>query len=222
MTNSQRPLTFDHAFAYPYRRKRGLLNILWIFVPVLGQLLILGYSTRIAQSFCEGKFDRLPKVRILDHVGTGFFILLKLLPFALVYGIISVILGATPFFFLPTLFMFVAAPLLYVHFFFHERARAFFEWGIFRHANNHASEYFLALGKTYVLGLAYLALHVLIAVPIIAILVVKNSEASPLTSGELIIPVMFFAIIFLSAIAATSFTQNIFIADFYRKRVLRK
>ncbi|MDE0243185.1 MAG: DUF4013 domain-containing protein [Candidatus Kaiserbacteria bacterium] len=222
MNTRYRQSDFWNAIVYPYRRKQGLLNILWLFIPIVGWLFLIGYVTRIVQSFCEGKVKELPEAKAVDHIGTGFFILIKSLPFTIIYGLVALSLAATPAVFLVYLFGYVAAPFLGIHFLYHERAGAYFEWGIFRHAYNHAAEYFLAVGKTYLLMAVYTGIHFMIMVPVIGILLIKNSPESLLSAGELILPIFFFAVVFLAALAANMFTPNIFIATFYRRRILRK
>ena len=67
-------LNFRYALTYPFRRPRGLCNILWCFVPIIGWLFFIGYAARIVQSFVKGQYHALPRPDgFVTCTGTGFF-----------------------------------------------------------------------------------------------------------------------------------------------------
>ena len=37
-------ITFEKAFKFPFNRPEGLLNILWVLLPIIGWLALFGYN----------------------------------------------------------------------------------------------------------------------------------------------------------------------------------
>ena len=232
VSRSQGTPSFWHAVIYPYRRKKGFCTILWLLVPIVGWLLFIGYYTRITQSFCEGKYKKLPAVKAVDCIGTGFFILLKLLPFHIILMAIGFFAAPETGLFGPSLFLLYniisiffglfIMPFLTVHFLYREDATAYFQWGILRHARTYAREYFLVAIKTILLSVVYVIIHVLLVAPVLGAVLAYNSAESAITPNGLIIPLLYFSVVMMSLFGAIIFTQNIFFGNFYRRRVLRK
>jgi len=46
-SESDRVLSFGDAFSYSFNRWKGLLNALWIFLPIFGWFALGGYSVRM-------------------------------------------------------------------------------------------------------------------------------------------------------------------------------
>ena len=85
-------LGFKTAFKYPFNRAKGMWNILWLLVPIIGWFALIGYSIRIVQEFCKGQFKKLPIFKFSKDLEFGFFMFLKSLPFVLAYLLIVTIL----------------------------------------------------------------------------------------------------------------------------------
>ncbi|MBT4805148.1 DUF4013 domain-containing protein [Candidatus Woesearchaeota archaeon] len=185
--NSKRAiLTFENAFRYPFSRAKGLLNILWFFLPIIGWFALGGYKIRIVQNFIKGEYNGLPVFKFGDHFKLGFFMFFKSIPFMIVYGIVTTIVLLIPFIgivghFFISLFV---IPLLFINFFNKETVGSLFEFSIVKHVFDNFEDYIIALLKSIGLGLIF-----------------------------------FLMMIILVGIPAGSFTKNIFLADFYGRRV---
>ncbi|MFH0857893.1 MAG: hypothetical protein V1848_04055, partial [Candidatus Magasanikbacteria bacterium] len=59
----QQPLDFKVGFKYPFNRAKGMLNIFWIFLPIVGWFALGGYTVRIVQGFIRGEYKELPTMK---------------------------------------------------------------------------------------------------------------------------------------------------------------
>ncbi len=179
-------VTLKEAFKYPFNRAKGMWNILWIFVPIIGWLILSGYTIRIVQEFSKGKFKQLPIFNFNKALELGFFMWLKSIPFSLVYFIVIFVLTLiTPWFrFVNLFFSLFILPILYVHFMNKETVASLFEFKIVKPVFIHFGDYILVLLKDILVGLVFLVM-----------------------------------ILILVGIPAGAFTKNMFIADFYRRRI---
>ncbi len=180
-------LEFKPAFMYPFNRAKGMLNIFWVLLPIIGWFALGGYGVRIVKEFSKGKFKSLPKFNFSGDLKLGFFMFLKALPFVLAYTVLVAILnfispwfGGVANFFLRVL----VVPILGINFFNKETVGSFFEFKILSSVFSNLGDYIMALLKSLLLGLIFVIM-----------------------------------IIVLVGIPAGAFTQSIFIADFYRRRV---
>ncbi len=183
-------LTFKEAFNYPFNRAKGLWNILWILVPIIGWFALFGYGVRIIQEFCKGEFKRLPIFKFKNDLKLGFNMFLKSLPFVIAYivvigilGVISEGLGNAADLFLG---IFVI-PILTINFFKKQTVNSFFEFKVLNAVFSNLGDYFKAVIKTIALAIIFILM-----------------------------------IIILVGIPANIFTSNIFLADFYRRKVSQK
>ena len=163
-----------------------MLNILWLFVPVIGWLALFGYTITIVKHFIKGDFRKLPKMKFGEHLGLGFFMFLKSIPFMVVYGFLNFILTRSPTagFFANLFIAIFFVPILTVNFFNKETVASYFEFRKLGAVFNNLWEYIIVMLKSLALGLIFLLMFLI-----------------------------------LVGIPANSFTKNIFIADFYRRRV---
>jgi len=179
-------LEFGAAFKYPFNRPVGLLNILWLLLPIIGWFPLGGYSIRIVKNFVKGDFKELPLFSFGSDFKLGFFMFFKAIPFAIVY---SVILMATQkiqiLYILVAIFLGVfVAPILTINFFKKETIGSYFEFSKLDYVFDNISEYLIAILKSIGLALIFIVMMlVLVGIP------------------------------------ASAFTKNIFLADFYRRRV---
>lgn len=181
-------LELETAFKYPFNRARAMWNILWIFVPIVGWFALFGYSVRIVQEFCQGKFKQLPKFKFGSDLKLGFFMFLKALPFAIAYGVvISIVTFVTgdALSALVNIFLAVfALPILAVNFLKKETVESFFEFKIIKFVFDNLGDYLFVILKSIALGIVFALMAII-----------------------------------LVGIPAGTFTKNIFLADFYRRRV---
>ena len=179
-------LTFKNGFHYPFNRAKGLWNILWILLPIIGWFALSGYTIRIIQNFVNGKFEALPLFSFKDHFKFGFFMFIKSLPFVIAYVIVYMLLSFVPYVgFLANLFISLfIVPILGINFFYKETVEAYFEFSKVRSVFDHFEDYFIALIKSIGLGIIFLLM-----------------------------------IIVLVGLPAGAFTKNIFLADFYGRKV---
>lgn len=180
-------INFKTAYMYPFNRARGMWNILWFFVPVVGWFALGGYGVRIIKEFSRGKFKELPMLDFSSDLKLGFFMFIKALPFVIVYMIVAGTLskmnsglGGLINFFLA----FFVAPILGVNFMNKETVNSLFEFRIVKSVFNNLGDYVTTMLKSMLLGLIFaLMMIILVGIP------------------------------------AGAFTKNIFLADFYRRRV---
>ncbi|MDP6600255.1 MAG: hypothetical protein QF798_02350 [Candidatus Woesearchaeota archaeon] len=183
-------LDFKTAFKYPFNRAKGMWNILWIFLPIIGWFTLGGYGVRIVQEFSKGKFKQLPILKFGSDLKLGFFMFLKALPFVLAYMLFGIIIGMVsdtinPWLNLIRIFTEIfVIPILAINFMNKETISSFFEFGIVKYVFTNLGDYIVAILKGILLGIIFLIM-----------------------------------IVVLVGLPASSFTKNIFLADFYRRRV---
>ena len=185
-------LSFKKAFKYSFNRPTGLLNILWLFVPIFGFLACTGYVFRIVKCFTEGKFEELPKLEFSSDMNLGFFMIIKSIPFVVVCGAIFYLLvfkiKNTELFALMVvpliLFGLFIGPILFINFCKKEKMSALFEFSLLKIVFDNFADYLVVFLKGFGLGAIFSAMSiVLIGTP------------------------------------AGAFTGNIFFADFYRRHI---
>ncbi len=183
-------LDFKTAFHYPFNRAKGMWNILWLLLPIIGWFALGGYSVRIVQEFIKGKFKQLPTFNFSSDLKLGFFMFIKALPFLIVYGVILSIFGAIdPWFrsIIEVLLGLFIIPILSVNFLNKQTVGSYFEFKILNSVFNNLGDYVVAMLKTILLGIIFLIMWIV-----------------------------------LVGIPAGVFTQDIFMADFYRRKTLKK
>tara|TARA_Y100000310_G_C20416037_1_gene684353 strand:- start:14 stop:565 length:552 start_codon:yes stop_codon:yes gene_type:complete len=180
-------LDFKTAFKYPFNRPKGMLNILWILLPIIGWFVLGGYLIRIVQEFIKGRFKRLPQLNFKDNLNLGFFMFLKAIPFVLAYMIVMGSLNTISLWVgipIRILLEIFVVPILFINFFNKETIQSLFEFKILKVVYNNIGNYILVILKSIALALIFLIM-----------------------------------IIVLVGIPAGSFTKNIFLADFYRRKI---
>ncbi len=180
-------LKFETAFKYPFNRAKGMWNILWVLVPIIGWFALGGYSVRIIQEFVNGQFKELPVFKFEDDFKLGFWMFLKGLPFIIVYAAISAILNQTDSWaarLVDVLIAIFIVPMLTINFMKKETIESYFEFKILKSVFNNLWEYIVVMLKSVLLAVIFLVM-----------------------------------IIVLVGLPAGAFTKNIFIADFYRRKV---
>ncbi len=182
-------LNFKTAFKYPFNRAKGMWNILWILLPIIGWFPLGGYGIRIIQEFSKGKFKKLPVFKFKSDFKLGFFMFLKALPFILAYFLFMFILNAiNPLLdnvrILLEIFM---IPILSINFMNKQTIGSFFEFKILKAVFKNLGDYIVAVLKSILLFIVFLVM-----------------------------------ILILVGIPAIVFTENMFLADFYRRKVLNK
>ena len=65
-------LDFKTAFKYPFNRAKGMLNILWMFLPIIGWFALGAYSIIIVKEFSKGEFKQLPIFNFGSDLKLGF------------------------------------------------------------------------------------------------------------------------------------------------------
>jgi len=162
-------LDFKTAFNYPFNRAKGMWNILWILIPIIGWLALGGYGIRIVKEFIKGKFKQLPTFNFGSDLKLGFMMFLKAIPFILAYAAIVILLywaniwvGVT----VRVLFDILVLPILLINFFNKETVESLFEFKIVKHVFKNFGDYILVLLKSLLLGLIFLIMWVvLIGIP---------------------------------------------------------
>jgi hypothetical protein len=179
-------LDFKTAFKYPFSRAKGMWNILWVLLPIIGWFALGGYSIRIIQEFIKGKFKELPTFNFSSDLSLGFFMFLKAIPFTLAYMIIvGTLTTINPWLrFVSLPFEIFLIPMLYVHFMKKMTVGSLFEFRIIKPVIDNIGDYIVVILKSILLAIIFMIL-----------------------------------IVILVGIPAGAFTKNMFLADFYRRRV---
>ena len=177
-------IDFKSAFKYPFNRPKGMLNILWVFLPILGWFALMGYSIRIVKNFINNDFKELPLFSLGDDFKLGFFMFIKMLPLIIVLILINVILTPMKGFgsFISILISTFVFPILVVNFFNKETVSSSFELDKVRPVFEHFWDYIIVLLKSIGLAIIFLIMSLI-----------------------------------LVGIPASTFTKNLFLADFYRR-----
>jgi len=150
-------LDFKTAFKYPFNRVKGLWNILWILLPIIGWFALGGYAIKIVQEFSKGKFKKLPIFKFSSDFKLGFFMFLKAIPFILVYSaFILILVKINPLFGVVRIFTEIfAIPILFIHFINKETVGSFFEFKIIKSVLDNLGDYILALLKSILLSIIF-------------------------------------------------------------------
>jgi|TARA_B100001964_G_C14256002_1_gene612467 hypothetical protein len=165
---TNKALDLGAAFKYPFNRPMGLLNILWILVPIIGWFALMGYSVRIVKNFVKGNFKELPLFNFSKDLNLGFFMFLKAIPFVIVIAVANFVLAIMPVIgTVASLFIsFFVVPILSVNFFVKETIDSYFEFDIIKHVFNNFGDYIIVILKSLVLGITFLILFiVLVGIP---------------------------------------------------------
>jgi hypothetical protein len=165
-------LDFGSAFSYPFNRYKGMLNILWIFLPIFGWFALGGYGVRIVKGFLEGKFKELPFFSFSSDMKLGFFMFVKALPFFIAYVFVFGILDAITQGFsslLEFLFVIFVMPVLTINFFRKETVVSYFEFDLIKIVFKNFGEYMIALLKSIGLYLIFfIMIIILVGIPALA------------------------------------------------------
>jgi hypothetical protein len=157
-------LSFKDAFMYPFNRAMGMLNILWMLLPIIGWFALSGYAIRIIQRFAKGDFKELPKFKFGDNLKLGFFMFFKMLPFMIVFMVFQITVGLIPFIgFITSLIVSIfIVPMLFINFFVKETVAASFEFKILKAVGEDLEEYVIAMLKSIGLQLIFLVMMVIL------------------------------------------------------------
>jgi hypothetical protein len=158
-------LNFKTAFKYPFNRAKGMWNILWLLLPIIGWLVLGGYGIRIVQEFSKGKFKQLPILSFKSDLKLGFFMFLKSLPFVIVYVIILIILTViNPWLrgVIQVLLSIFVVPILIINFLNKETVSSLFEFKILKSVFTNLGDYVIAMLKSILLGLVFLLMIVIL------------------------------------------------------------
>ena len=151
-------LEFGKAFKYPFNRLKGMLNALWILLPIFGWFALLGYTVRIVNEFLEGKFEQLPTMQFGSDMKLGFVMFLKAIPFAIVYMVVIGVVGIVSQDLLQIvnfLFSCFIIPLLGVNFIKKQTVEAYFEFGVLKAMKENLGDYIVMILKTYALTIIF-------------------------------------------------------------------
>ncbi|WP_440947703.1 DUF4013 domain-containing protein [Methanosarcina sp. T3] len=138
-------------------------------MPIIGWLALFGYTARLVNEFIEGRYEGLIKLDFMEDMKLGFMILLKSLPFYIVYFIllsaamyVSETLGSL----INLMLGFFVIPMLVVNFYRKQTIESFFEFGILSILRDNLGEYIITLLKQYALIIVFLVLSiVLVGIP---------------------------------------------------------
>ncbi|MBW2996649.1 DUF4013 domain-containing protein [Candidatus Woesearchaeota archaeon] len=161
-------IKFKSAFKYPFNRAMGMLNILWLLVPIIGWFALGGYGIRIVQHWIKGDFKELPVFQFGDHLKLGFFMFLKAIPFMIVYGGLQAMLGLMKFSgtMVSILIGIFIVPMLAMNFFNKETVGAFFEFSKIGPVFQNIGDYIIIMLKSIALQIIFIIMIiVLVGIP---------------------------------------------------------
>lgn len=164
----KKELSFGSAFGFPFNRAKGLWNILWILVPIIGWFALGGYCVRIVQGFLKGKFKELPEMEFRSDLGLGCRMFLKSIPFIVAYSIVSLALSFAPFVGRASLLFLeiFVIPMLGVNFIKKMTVDSFFEFGVVKVVFENIADYFMVIVKSIFLCVVFFLMSIiLIGIP---------------------------------------------------------
>ncbi len=160
-----RKLDFKTAFKYPFNRAKGMLNILWILLPIIGWFALGGYGVRIIQEFSKGKFKKLPILKFESDLKLGFFMFLKALPFIIAYAALIAILGVVDEWLKTGVDMLLGifvTPILTINFMNKQTVSSYFEFGKLEYVFANLGDYIVASLKGFLLFIIFLIMVVVL------------------------------------------------------------
>lgn len=151
---------------YPWLHARRLWNILWVLLPILGWLALLGYVKRIVNALVKGDKEGLPEFGPFgSNMSEGFWVFVKMLPLMVLVWVINMLplIGPLVYAFLALFFV----PYLTMHFMVRGDFAATFDYkAVIKHVFGNLKDYAVALLKSVVYYAVYFVLSfVLVGIP---------------------------------------------------------
>lgn len=165
---ADKALDFKSAFKYPFNRSAGMLNILWVLLPIIGWFAFMGYTIRIVKNFIKGDFKETPLFKFEESFKLGFFMFLKMIPLIIVIVIVNIVVGLVPVAgFIANLFInLFIIPILVINFFNKETIESCFELGKIQYVFENTVEYLIAILKSIALAVIFIIMSIiLIGIP---------------------------------------------------------
>ncbi len=160
-----RPVDFKTAFLYPFNKASRMWNILWVLLPIFGWLALAGYQVRIVNEFVRGRFKHLPKMTFKSDLRLGFWIVVKAIPFWLVFMLVTMLAGmlhrSTGSFVQIFLSLFIV-PIMTIHYFQKRTVESYFDLRQVNMVKRNLGEYLLVLLKSFGLATVFLLLTVVL------------------------------------------------------------
>lgn len=146
-----------------------IMSILSLILGMPITLAFMGYKIKIAQEFCNGKFEQLPTFKFGSDLKLGFFMFLKTIPLIVAYIVIIMIaekIGTTVSSAVSFVIGFFMLPILFMNFFNKQTVASLFEFKITSSVFNNLGDYFMVMLKSIGLGIVFLLMWiVLIGIP---------------------------------------------------------
>jgi len=161
----QIPIDFGAAFKYPFNRAKGMLNILWVLLPIFGWFALGGYGVRIVQEFSKGQFKKLPIFKFGSDMKLGFFMFLKAIPFILAYMVVLAIVSFSDVWTGTVIRVFLelfALPILFINFMNKETIGSLFEFRIIKYVFTNLGDYLMTIIKSIFLMLVFIIMIIIL------------------------------------------------------------
>lgn len=157
---------FVEGLKFPWKRPVALLNILWIFIPILGMFALMGYVRKIVLELSKGNKSELPKFgNFWDNLGVGFKLFVYFIPTLIVLILIDIIPVIGPI--ISLLISLSLLPWLIINLYIKNEFSAVWEIKeAFEAIKNNIMDYLIALLKTIGFVIIYgIASIILIGIP---------------------------------------------------------
>jgi hypothetical protein len=157
-------MNFEEGMHYPWIRPKGLTNIFWALIPILGWIAVIGYMVDIINSIVSGNSKQgYPVFRgFWTTFSEGLMFLLRLIPISLVLGLALVLVSVLSIGMLSLMFFFAVsilyAPIMSINLMVKKKVSSTFEFEhifglVFKNFGSYLMVFIKTFGYTFIAGL---------------------------------------------------------------------
>jgi hypothetical protein len=155
-------LSLEEGLKWPWNNAKRQWYALWILLPILGWFALGGYIKKILANVAKGDVSGLPEFGdFWQNLGAGFMLFLYLIPLALLITLVGIIpwVGSIISFFA----WIIVFPYMFINVIVEDKFAASFDFSKWwRVVIGHFAEYVIAFLKSFIFGIVYFVLSLVI------------------------------------------------------------